>query len=184
MLAGGSRCLAACLFWKEQGKWPQARIILLPPTSHLAVLFIQPCSSEERDMHQTTDLNDARQTYTDVLPNGAVLTVVNVPATADAASPLQLQFSPDVLAHRNLEYTTLPGLPSAVSAEIQRAMQARQLTPADLARKLGVPRSRLNHWLDPDTRTHRIMTLRRIADALDCELIIRFQLHPDDSPPG
>ena len=57
-------------------------------------------------------------------------------------------------------------------------METQQVTLTDLARKMGVRRSRLAHWTDPDNHNHRILTLQRIADALDCELIIRFRPHP------
>lgn len=141
-------------------------------------------------------LMEAKRTHTYTLPNGATLSILEVPAKVDLIDSSFQAYALDVtrrlsaagLAFRaqhpgpevrqELKYNDLeaPPAPSPVSLEIRRALLARKLKPADLARKLGVAPSAVARWLDPGYYQHSTATLQKIAQALEGELEIHFKL--------
>ncbi|WP_415786760.1 helix-turn-helix domain-containing protein [Deinococcus saxicola] len=141
-------------------------------------------------------LTDAERTHTYTLKNGATLSILGVPAKVDASDSDFQAYALDVtrrlsaagLAFRaqhsgpesrqELRYSDLEALPmpSPVSLEIRRALLARKMKPADLARKLGVAPSAVARWLDPGYHQHSTATLQKIAQALESELEIHFKL--------
>ena len=141
-------------------------------------------------------LKDAQRTHTYTLTNGATLSILGVPAKIDASDPDFQVYDLDVTRRLSAagltfraqhpgpevrevvdyaELETLPA-PSPVSLEIRRALMARKLKPADLARKLGVAPSAVARWLDPKYYQHSTATLLKIAEALESELEIHFKL--------
>ncbi len=141
-------------------------------------------------------MKEPQRTHTYTLPNGAMLSILDVPAKVDASDSGFQAYALDVtrrlsaagLAFRaqhpgpevrqELKYSDLeaPPAPSPVSLEIRRVLLARKMKPADLARKLGVAPSAVARWLDPGYHQHSTATLQKIAQALESELEIHFKL--------
>jgi len=67
-----------------------------------------------------------------------------------------------------------PAPVNPVSLEIERLMKKRGVSRSELARRLGVAPSAVTRWLDPLYFGHSLQTLRRVAEALDSDLEIRF----------
>lgn len=147
-------------------------------------------------MSDDSTLTDAQRTHTYTLKNGATLRIEGVPAKVDARDPDFQAYPLDVTrrlfaaglafkaqrpgpeVRQVVAYGELEALPapSPVSLEIRRALMARKLKPADLARKLGVAPSAVARWLDPNYHQHSTATLLKIAQALESELEIHFKL--------
>ena len=67
-----------------------------------------------------------------------------------------------------------PAPVNPVSLEIERLMKKRGLSRSELARRLGVAPSAVTRLLDPLYFGHSLKTLRRVAEALECGLEVRF----------
>jgi DNA-binding XRE family transcriptional regulator/predicted RNase H-like HicB family nuclease len=62
----------------------------------------------------------------------------------------------------------------AVAVQIRRMRQARGLTQAELAKRVGVSQQQIAKVEDPDANP-TLLTLIRIADALDRTLVVAFR---------
>jgi len=67
-----------------------------------------------------------------------------------------------------------PAPVNPVSLEIEQMMRARGLKRSELARRLGVTPAAVTRLLDPLYFGHSLATLRRVAEALDSDLDVRF----------
>ncbi|TSA84621.1 helix-turn-helix transcriptional regulator [Deinococcus detaillensis] len=157
---------------------------------------LTPKSQPKEDAMPNDTLNDDQRTHIYTLKNGATLSILDVPAKIDLHEPDFQAYTVDVARRLSvaglafeaqnpnpevrqiMNYAELAPLPapSPVSLEIRRALLARKLRPADLARKLGVAPSAVARWLDPSYYQHSTATLTKIAEALESELEIHFKL--------
>ncbi|MEX2541021.1 MAG: type II toxin-antitoxin system HicB family antitoxin [Trueperaceae bacterium] len=71
-----------------------------------------------------------------------------------------------------------PAKMNPVSIEVENALESTGVTRAELARRLGVPRSVVSRITDPFYFGHSVSTLRRVADALGVDLQIRLAASP------
>ena len=69
-----------------------------------------------------------------------------------------------------LEETRAVAVKRVVAFQITKAMSERNLTKADMARRMGTSRSSLDRLLDPSFPSVTLLTLERAARALDLQL--------------
>ena len=62
-----------------------------------------------------------------------------------------------------------------VSLELRWALRLRKMSGAQVAQQLGVTPPVVSRWLSPDYHGHGMDTLRRIADALDMDVEVKFR---------
>ena len=78
-------------------------------------------------------------------------------------------------AEEGLELVWIAPAPvNPVSLEIERLMRKKGVSRSELARRLGVAPSAVTRWLDPLYFGHSLKTLKRIAEALESGLEVRF----------
>ena len=65
-------------------------------------------------------------------------------------------------------------LDKGVAFQIRATREAQSLTQADLARDAGMTQNNISRLESPDYGKHTITSLKRIADALDVALVVRF----------
>ena len=65
--------------------------------------------------------------------------------------------------------------PDPVSLELRRVLRERGLTGAEIAQRLNIKPPLVSRWLSPTYHQHGMETLRRIADALDMDVEVKFQ---------
>lgn len=65
-------------------------------------------------------------------------------------------------------------LSEGVAFQIKATRDARQLTQEQLAEAAGMSQNNLSRLENPDYGKHTVSSLKRIADALDVALIVRF----------
>ncbi len=68
-----------------------------------------------------------------------------------------------------------PATINPVSLEIEAALKASGLRPADLARKLGLSRASISRLMNPFYFGQSLDSLRKIADAIGAKLTVRFE---------
>ena len=61
-----------------------------------------------------------------------------------------------------------------VSLEIEQALSAAGLSQAELARRIGSSRSAVSRLINPFYWGHSLDVLRRVADALNAQLQVKF----------
>ncbi len=66
--------------------------------------------------------------------------------------------------------------------KIRELRRMRGLTQAQLAKRLGVEQPALSRLEQPTNEMYSVRTLRRIADALDAQLVIRFEVRDGALP--
>lgn len=76
------------------------------------------------------------------------------------------------------------GNPNPVSLKLERLLQERGVTHAELARRLGVSRPAVSRLLNPNYDGHSVPSLRRIAEALGVQLEVTFSEPNERSRPG
>lgn len=120
-------------------------------------------------------------------PSGVRIHVHRLPAMVDTATNEVIGFRTSVSAvisllvqgavatgHEDVDYPDPPPAPptepNPVSLALRAALDARGMTPADLARILNVKPPLVSRWLSPSYREHSMDTLRRIADVLRMNL--------------
>lgn len=86
---------------------------------------------------------------------------------ADAKGLTELQFDATLIPVRSV--------PDPVSRELRRAMLARGMTGAAIARALGVKPPLVSRWLSSSYHDHSMETLRRIAEVLDMEVEVTLK---------
>lgn len=67
-----------------------------------------------------------------------------------------------------------PAPMNPVSLEIEQALSGAGLSQAELARRIGSSRSAVNRLTNPFYWGHSLDVLRRVAEALDSELQVKF----------
>ncbi|MGY2896867.1 hypothetical protein [Deinococcus sp. UYEF24] len=72
-------------------------------------------------MHHITDLDNARQTHTNILPSGTVLTFLNMPVRMNIAQPSKPQLRPDPLAQPQLASKALQA--EELAADAHRSLE-------------------------------------------------------------
>ena len=72
----------------------------------------------------------------------------------------------------------------AVNTIIQIAMEERELSRADMARKLGITPVTVTVALNDRARDWKITTLDDWAEAMDCDLHIEFRARKKATPSG
>jgi predicted RNase H-like HicB family nuclease len=63
-----------------------------------------------------------------------------------------------------------PAALNPVSLEVERAIASAGITRAELARRMGIPRSTVSRITDPFYFGHSVKTLQRVAHALNLQL--------------
>jgi antitoxin HicB len=82
------------------------------------------------------------------------------------------EFEPDE-PYQVVEVTPAPMNP--VSLAIERALECSATTKAELARRMGIPRSNATRITDPFYWGHSSDTLRKVAQALGAEMQVTFE---------
>ncbi|BDP40465.1 hypothetical protein DAETH_04340 [Deinococcus aetherius] len=139
---------------------------------------------------------DTPMTHTFPSREGVTVILHDVPTTLDAESGEVIGFRLSVsraIAHLvqdaardqapgatvERRYEARPELalptPDPVSLELRRVLRERGLTGAEIAERLGIKPPLVSRWLSPDYHQHGMETLRRIADALDMDVEVRFK---------
>ena len=67
-----------------------------------------------------------------------------------------------------------PSPVNPVSLAIEKALRRKGLKRKDLAERMGVPPSVVTRILDPLYFGHTLSTLRRVAEALESQLVVGF----------
>lgn len=138
-----------------------------------------------------TQQNQSFITETFKVKEGHLLTVHQVPAltnpeTGEVAFSMGVVAALDVLKGQAAELGLTemqfdPALiptqevPDPVSRELRRAMLARGMTGAAIARALGVKPPLVSRWLSSSYHDHSMETIRRIAEVLDMEVEVKLK---------
>lgn len=138
-----------------------------------------------------TKTSETLITETFKVREGHFLTVSGVPATLDpqtgeaslsmgvmrAIDALKRQADAQGLTELQFDAALIPihSAPDPVSRELRRAMLARGMTGAAIARALGVKPPLVSRWLSSSYHDHSMETLRRIAEVLDMDVEVTLK---------
>jgi antitoxin HicB len=80
------------------------------------------------------------------------------------------------------EAATAVAAKRVIAFQLSGAMDAKGLTKAEMARRMGTSRAALERLLDPDNASVTLLTLQNAARAVGGKLEIRFALNPASTP--
>lgn len=101
------------------------------------------------------------------LSMGVLSAIDTLKRQADAQHLTEIQFDPALIPPHQK--------PDPVSWELRRAMLAKGMTGAAMAKELGVKPPLVSRWLSANYHDHSMETLRRIANALDMDVEVTLK---------
>lgn len=117
-------------------------------------------------IHQVPALKDP-ETGELAFSTGVVAAVDALKELADQQGLTEIQFDPTLIPSQTA--------PDPISRELRRAMLAKGMTGAAIARALGVKPPLVSRWLSSNYHDHSLETIRRIADVLDMEVEVKLK---------